>query len=90
MESFFLSGRVVDYILVLILLELFGLGLWRGLGRSGPEFGAVLPYLASGAALLCALRVALTGGEWPLMAAALLVAFAAHLYDLYRRWPRTG
>lgn len=90
MAALFDSGHVVDLILLLMLLELFGLALWRGLGRPGPELGSVLPYLASGAALLLALRLALTGGAWQLMAIALLAAFAAHLYDLYRRWPRSG
>ena len=75
MEALFQSGRVVDLILLLIVIELLALA-------------DVLPYLLSGAALLVAVRVALTAGSWPLMALALLFAFAAHLYDLYRRWPR--
>jgi hypothetical protein len=89
-EELFLSGRIVDLILLLIGLELLALAMWRKLGRSGPAPGAVLPYLASGAALLLALRLALTGGAWPAIAGALLAAFAAHLYDLYRRWPAPG
>ena len=88
MEALFQSGRVVDLILLLIVVELLALAAWRGSGRVAPALADVLPYLLSGAALLVALRVALTAGPWPLMALALLCAFAAHLYDLYRRWPR--
>jgi hypothetical protein len=88
LESLFQSGRVVDLILGLILLELAGLAIWRALGKTAPGTLDVLPYLMSGAALLVALRISLTGGAWPLMALALLAAFAAHLFDLYRRWPR--
>lgn len=88
MEALFQSGRVVDLILLLIVMELLALAAWRGSGRVAPALADVLPYLLSGAALLVALRVALTAGSWPLMALALLFAFAAHLYDLYRRWPR--
>jgi hypothetical protein len=84
----FSSGRVVDLILLLMFLELAGLALWRAAGRPAPVLTGLLPYLASGAALLVALRIALTGGAWPAIAGALLAAFAAHLYDLYNRWPR--
>ena len=72
----------------LTIAELLALAAWRGGGRVAPALADVLPYLLSGAALLLALRLALTDGPWPLMALALLLAFAAHLYDLFRRWPR--
>ena len=88
MSELFQSGRVVDLILLLMVAELLALAAWRGSGRVAPALADVLPYLLSGAALLGALRVALTDGPWPVMAMALLLAFAAHLYDLYRRWPR--
>ena len=71
-----------------MVAELLVLAAWRGSGRVSPAVADVLPYLLSGAALLVALRIALTDGPWLLMALALLFAFAAHLYDLYRRWPR--
>jgi hypothetical protein len=88
LAELFQSGRVVDLILLLMLVELLALAAWRASGRVAPAVADVLPYLLSGAALLLALRVALTDGPWPLVALALLFAFAAHLYDLYRRWPR--
>ena len=88
MTELFQSGRVVDLILLLMIGELLALAAWRGSGRVAPALADVLPYLLSGAALLLALRLALTDGPWPLMALALLLAFAAHLYDLFRRWPR--
>jgi hypothetical protein len=58
----------------------------RRTGRAAPD--GVLPYLASGAALLLALRAALTDADWRWMALALLAAFVTHLIDLYQRWPR--
>ena len=88
MAELFQSGRIVDFILLLMALELAGLAAWRATGRAAPGTPEVLPYLLSGAALLLALRIALTDGAWPLIALALLLAFAAHLFDLYRRWPR--
>ncbi len=88
MDDLFQSGRVVDLILGLMALELVALVIWRATGRAAPGVADVLPYLLSGAALLLALRLSLTGRAWPLIALALLAAFAAHLFDLYRRWPR--
>ena len=88
MAELFHSGRVVDFILLLMVLELAALAAWRATGGSAPGVADVLPYLLSGAALLLALRLSLTDSAWPLIALALLAAFAAHLFDLYRRWPR--
>jgi hypothetical protein len=88
LAELFQSGRIVDFILVLMVLELSALAAWRATGRSAPGVADVLPYLLSGAALLLALRLALTGSAWPLIALTLLAAFAAHLFDLYQRWPR--
>ncbi len=90
MAELFQSGRIVDFILLLMALELAGLVAWRATGRPAPGTPEVLSYLLSGAALLLALRIALTDGAWPFIALALLLAFAAHLFELYRRWPRAG
>lgn len=90
MAALFASGRIVDAILLLMLLEFLALLLWRAAGRVGPHPLDVLPYLLSGAALMVALRMALTGAGWQSIATCLLAAFAAHLLDLYRRWPTRG
>jgi hypothetical protein len=86
LADWFTSGRIVDLILLLIVLEWLALVLLRRAGRPAPD--GVLPYLASGAALLLALRAALAGAEWHWIALALLAAFITHLADLYQRWPR--
>lgn len=73
------SGRIVDLILALVVLEALGLAWWlRGRGGVLP----LAPTLVAGACLLVALRAALAGAGWAWIAAALAGALAAHLADL--------
>ena len=88
MTALFASGHVVDAILLLVLAEAAALiALHRATGR-GPPPAALLPNLAAGACLLLALRLALHGAPWPLLALCLLGSLAAHLADLRGRWGR--
>jgi hypothetical protein len=82
MEQLFASGRIVDLILALMIAEY--IGLWLYLGRSVVAL-RLAGYLASGAFLLLALRVALTDGGWIWIAVFLAASFAVHLLDLRRR-----
>lgn len=83
MAGFFASGHAVDLILSVIAAEFAVLSL-RGAGgrRRWPD--RVLA-LAPGVCLLLALRVALTGGSWLLVAAALALSFPFHIADVVRR-----
>jgi len=86
----FASGRIVDAILVLVVLEaLVLLGMRARWGR-GPAPGALLSNLASGAALMLALRAALTGTAWPGIAVWLAAALAAHLAEMVIRFQCDG
>ncbi len=86
MSALFASGRIVDLILLLVLAEAVALlALHRATGR-GPPPAALLPNLAAGACLLLALRSALRGAPWPLLALCLLGSLLAHLADLRERW----
>ncbi len=90
MAGLFHSGRIVDLILLLVLVEAVLLG-WRHhrTGR-GPSLRALVPNLISGAALLVAVRLALVQSAWSWVAAALLFALMAHLADLRQRWRQVG
>jgi hypothetical protein len=46
----------------------------------------LLSSLAAGIALLFALRAALLGSSWPVIALFLLLSLCAHVIDLMRRW----
>jgi hypothetical protein len=88
MSALFASGRIVDLILALVVLEAVLLAvLHRRTGRA-PAPTALAPNLCAGAALLVALRCALTGAWWGWVAAALLAALVAHGWDLSSRWQR--
>lgn len=86
MADLFTSGRLVDLILILVVLEAAALLVyWRRTGR-GVAPSDLLPNLCAGAFLLLALRVMLTGGGWMQACGCLAAAGLAHLVDLYRRW----
>jgi hypothetical protein len=85
MNALISSGRIVDVILVVLILEALFLAL-----RHGASSGRVMTLLIAaspGVFLLLALRVALTGGGWPWIAVWLTASFPAHLADLWRRPP---
>lgn len=82
MEGLFASGRIVDLILVGVTAEaVLLLVLCRSVRRFAP-FGASI---AAGAALMLALRAALTGAVWPVVAGWMLAGLAAHVADLILR-----
>lgn len=83
MQRFFSSGHAVDLVLLVIAAELAVLSLRRR-RRPAAWLDRVL-VVAPGVCLLLALRVALTGGPWLLIAAALALSFPFHLADVVRR-----
>ena len=94
MQSLVASGRIVDLILLVMLLELAVLLLYRRLtGRGLKPFDLVLLLLPV-LFLLLALRAGLTGGAWTAVLAWLGAALLAHLADLSRRmrsaWAHRG
>ncbi|NBB81864.1 MAG: hypothetical protein GVY28_00495 [Alphaproteobacteria bacterium] len=88
MTELFASGRIVEAILVLVVLEAVGLIALRRFRGLGPPLAPTLINLLSGAALLLALRAALVGSGWVWVALWLLAGLAAHLGDLALRWQR--
>lgn len=82
------SGRLVDWILILVVIEAAALALyWRRTGRGVAPLD-IVPNLCAGAFLLLALRITLGEGGWMLVSGCLAAAGLAHLADLYRRWHR--
>ena len=85
MAALFESGRIVDLILALLVLEatlaIMAARVWRGrLPLSG-----LLLNIAAGGFLLLALRAVLVGAEWTITGTWLAAAFAAHAGDLIQR-----
>jgi hypothetical protein len=82
----FATGRIVDLILGLVVLETIGLLAVRRRTGRGVSAADLLPNLLAGACLLLAVRAALTDAGWTTVAACLLAALGAHGADLRRRW----
>ncbi len=84
-RDFFTSGRVVDFILLVVVAE-FGLATW--LNRGAPSRRMLLDKafaLAPGACLLLALRASLTGAPWTMTALWLTISLPLHIGDVVRR-----
>lgn len=80
------SGRIADIILLLIVLEIVALALLSRVMRA-PRLPDLLGTLLSGLFLVGALKSCVAGAPWTITAALLLAALAAHMFDLWRRWP---
>ena len=88
MAELFASGRLIDLILIVVVVEAALLTLyWRHSGR-GIAPGDLLPNLCAGALLLLALRVTLAGSGWMAASGCLAAAGLAHVIDVTRRWRR--
>jgi hypothetical protein len=82
----FASGRIVDIILLLMLLEGIALLAYHYKTKRGLTPVAVLSNLLAGGFLLLALRAAMTAASWEWIALWLLLALGGHLLDLFMRW----
>jgi len=80
------NGLAIELILVLVVLEGIALTVYHRRTGRGPSASMLVPNLIAGAALLLAVRLALTDAWWGWLAGALLLALLAHLLDLGMRW----
>jgi predicted small integral membrane protein len=80
------NGTITILILALTIFEAAGLLIYHRLTANGPRLKAFLPNLLAGDFLLLAWLTSATHQPWPLTAASLAAAFAAHLTDLSLRW----
>lgn len=90
MRDFVTSGRVIDVILSVVVVEalvLVVLSRARGAAPTPKGFSAldVIGQLLAGFLLLIAVRCALTGADYRWTVVFLTASLPAHLYDLARR-----
>lgn len=84
MEALFASGRIIDLILLLVVVEAAVLAAWPRL-RGSMTMVDVAALLAPGVMLMLAVRAALSGAPYTITAAVLAAAFAFHILDVARR-----
>lgn len=86
MRELFVSGRLADLVLILVIVEAALIaGYWRLTGK-GIRALDLLPNLFAGFFLVLALRAVLTGQDWTWSCACLALAGLAHVADMARRW----
>jgi len=83
-SDLFTSGRVVDLILLVVVVEVIVLAAFPRL-RGAMSFADIALLIAPGVMLMLALRAALTGAPHTITAAILSAAFVFHLWDVIRR-----
>jgi len=86
MIDFFSGPRVVDLVVAVVGLEVLGITLYWHVTRRGIAPARLLTNLLAGAALLLALRLALSDFAWPWYTACLAIAGIANVTDLRQRW----
>jgi hypothetical protein len=88
MAELFASGRLIDLILIVVVLEAALLIFyWRYTDR-GIAPADLLPNLCAGAFLVVALRATIAGSGWMVSSGCLAAGGLAHLIDVYRRCRR--
>ncbi|MDG1012758.1 MAG: hypothetical protein P8N99_08070 [Luminiphilus sp.] len=86
MEALLLSGRLLDGILCLIVIEGIVIIVAHRYNRARPSPWTLIPNLISGAALMLGIRLALSQAAWFWLALCLGCSLLAHLTDLIMRY----
>ena len=82
--ALFESGRIIDVVLVVVVVEVAVLALWPRL-RGAMSLFDIAALIAPGVMLMLAVRSALTSAPHMETAALLAAAFVFHLWDIGRR-----
>lgn len=85
MAEWIQSGRLLDFIILLIVAEILTLRWWSRRKVAPQTFSQLLPTMLSGLVLMGTIRLALTDQSWILIASGLSAALVTHLWDLSLR-----
>ena len=88
MADFILTGQATDLILAVLAIECVVVSIYLLRRGRGMELRGFMASAAAGAALVLAIRIALTGGGWAAIGACLLISLVAHLAELVIRFRR--
>ena len=87
---FFSSGRAVDAVIAITIVEGFALAAYHRMTGNGVAPQEYLLNMIAGLCLMLALRFALVGSTWIAVAVCLTASGVLHMLDLTRRWRRKG
>ena len=90
MEALLVSGRLLDGILCLIVIEGIVIVVAHRHNNARPSPATLIPNLISGAALMLGIRLALSQAAWYWLALCLSASLLAHLTDLTLRYRPKG
>ena len=86
LESLVTSGRIIELMLALVVIEALVLATYRLRTGGGIALRPLLANLGAGACLMLALRLLAGHAGWHWVAACLTAALCFHLADLAQRW----
>ena len=90
LAQWFSSGRVIDAVVAITLIEGAALAIYHRTTGKGVALKDYAFNMLSGLCLMMALRFALTGSTWPMVALCLSASGAIHALDLSSRWRRSS
>lgn len=80
------SGRIVDIMLAVIVVEVAALIAYRVIKRRGLSVASIVLNIGAGGSLMVALKLLYADAGWQLIAAALVASACFHTGDLVYRW----
>jgi hypothetical protein len=86
LQQIITSGRIVDFIIAIMVMEVMACVAWRWHSTRGLSLPEISSMVLAGFFLLLALRSALASADWRWIALFLLGSLIAHLFDLKMRW----
>lgn len=86
MADLITSGRIVDLILVVVLLEVVSLTWLARARRPGLRLTRLISLLLPGVCIFLALKAALSDAGWVAIMIFLLLSGVAHAVDVWLRW----
>lgn len=81
-----MSGRIVDLMLAVLVVEVAWLAWRRHRHGGGLSLSSLITNAGAGGSLMLALKAVLTGAGLGWIVAALLASMCFHFSDLYLRW----
>ena len=88
LRELILSGRIIDIVLVVLLLELVAVTILYKTRNKGIPPYPLMVNIGAGGSLALAIKASVTGAGWQWIAVWLITSLVFHVLDLSQRWQR--